>query len=206
MTSSHFKSKGDSGLQDVADDAETWLAANATSADYATVQGLLADLYADPNFDQGDGQGFWNQVRLDASVELADWVETEYGADGTGVSNYLLLGDMNAYAEEDPVQYLDDDAGLVDLIDTYIGQDEAYSYVYDGQQGTLDQGFADTDLAGFVTGATEWHINADEPDLIGYDTGFNDASFYNDGVYASSDHDPLIVGLDLTTTDELIFV
>ncbi len=201
VTSSHFKSKGDSNLQDVADAAESWLAdgANAGSADFDTVTGLLADLYADPNFDQGDGQGFWNAVRLDASQELAEWISTEYGADGTGVENYLLLGDMNAYAEEDPVQYLDDDAGLVDLIDSFIGQDDAYSFVFDGQRGTLDQGFADSALAGNVTGATEWHINADEPDLIGYDTDFNNPDFYNDGVYASSDHDPLIIGLEFDT-------
>lgn len=201
IVSSHFKSKGDSDLQDVADAAEAWLAANAGADDFAAVTELLADLYADPNFDQGDGQGFWNGVRLDAATELADWIANDYN--GGGVTDYLLLGDMNSYAEEDAVQYLDDEAGLTDLIDTYIGQDEAYSYVYDGQQGTLDQGFADDGLADNVTGVVEWHINSDEPDLIGYDTDYTDADFYNDGVYGSSDHDPLIVGLDLTA-DELI--
>lgn len=199
VVSSHFKSKGDSDLQDVADAAESWLASHVGDADYAAVEGLLADLYADPNFDQGNGQGFWNQVRLDAAVELADWISTEYGVDGTGVSNYVLLGDMNSYAEEDAVQYLDDDAGLVDLIDQFIGQDEAYSYVFDGQQGTLDQGLADAEFASNVTGVDEWHINADEPDLIGYDSSFKDPAFYNDGVYASSDHDPLIIGLEFDT-------
>jgi hypothetical protein len=151
-------------------------------------------LRADPNFDQGNGQGFWNQVRLDAATELSDWIENTYN--GGGTENYLLLGDLNAYAEEDPVQHMDDDAGLVDLIDTYIGQDDAYSFVFDGQRGTLDQGFADDGLAGFVTGATEWHINADEPDLLNYDSSFKNPDFYNDGVFASSDHDPLIIGLD----------
>ncbi|WP_106746580.1 ExeM/NucH family extracellular endonuclease [Yoonia maritima] len=204
VVSSHFKSKGDSDLQDVADAAEVWLAdsANAGSADYAQVTNLLADLYADPNFDQGDGQGFWNAVRLDGAVELADWVANDYN--GGGVTNYLLLGDMNSYAEEDAVQYLDDDAGLTDLIDTFIGQDDAYSYVFNGQQGTLDQGLGDSEIADNVTGVTEWHINADEPDLIGYDTDYNDPGFYNDGVYASSDHDPLIIGLDFTTTNDLL--
>jgi|GEM_PF-1290887 VCBS repeat len=200
VVSSHFKSKGDSDLQDVADAAESWLTSNAGSTDYDTVADLLAQLYADENFDQGDGQGFWNGVRLDAAEELAEWISTEYGEDGTGVSNYLLLGDMNSYAEEDAVQYLDDEAGLVDLIDEFIGQENAYSYVYDGQQGTLDQGLADSELADNVTGVTEWHINADEPDLIGYDTDYNDPDFYNDGVYASSDHDPLIIGLDFGDT------
>ncbi|PUB17563.1 ExeM/NucH family extracellular endonuclease [Yoonia sediminilitoris] len=193
VVSSHFKSKGSSGLEALADDAQTALdSGTATGFTQADVDALRAD----PNFDQGDGQGFWNQVRLDAAVELGDWIANDYN--GTGVTNYLLLGDLNAYAEEDPVQHLDDDAGLVDLIDTFIGQDEAYSFVFDGQRGTLDQGLADDGLAAFVTGATEWHINADEPDLINYDTSFKDERFYNDGIFASSDHDPLIVGLDFT--------
>lgn len=195
VVSSHFKSKGDSGLASLATNAENWLTNNPGHAQAATVQGLLDDLRADANFDQGDGQGFWNGVRLDAAMELADWIANGYN--GGGTTNYLLLGDMNSYGEEDAVQYLDDDAGLVDLIDAFIGQDEAYSYVFDGMQGTLDQGLADAALAAHVTGVTEWHINADEPGLIGYDTSFNDPAFYNDGVYASSDHDPLIIGLQL---------
>lgn len=194
VVASHFKSKGDSGLQDLADAAESWISANAGSADLATVTDLLAQLYADSNFDQGNGQGFWNGVRTDAASELAEWITTEYN--GGGTTNVLMLGDMNSYAEEDPVQYLDDVAGFTDLIDTFIGQDQAYSYVYDGMQGTLDQGFGDAELAASVTGVTEWHINADEPDLIGYDTDYTNPAFYNDGVYGSSDHDPLIVGLD----------
>ena len=50
-----------------------------------------------------------------------------------------------------------------------------------------------------MTGVDEWHINADEPDLIGYDSSFKDPAFYNDGGYASSDHDPLIIGLEFDT-------
>ncbi len=191
VVSSHFKSKGDSDLQDLAEAAQDYLDGGGTEFTQADIDALIAD----PNYDQDDGQAYWNQVRLDAATELADWIANDYN--GTGVDDYLLLGDMNAYAEEDPVQYLDDEAGLVDLIDTYIGQDEAYSFVFDGQQGTLDQGFASAGLADNVTGATEWHINADEPDLINYDNSFKDDAFYNDGVYASSDHDPLIIGLDL---------
>ena len=193
VVSSHFKSKGDSGLVDLVEAAQAYVDGGGTDITQTDIDALIAD----PNYDQGDGQGFWNAVRLDAAVELADWIADDYN--GGGTDNYLLLGDMNSYAQEDAVQYLDDDAGLVDLIDSFIGQDDAYSYVFDGQQGTLDQGFADDVLAGFVTGATEWHINADEPDLIGYDTSFTDPGFYNDGVFASSDHDPLIIGLDFGT-------
>ena len=52
-----------------------------------------------------------------------------------------------------------------------------------------------------MTGTTVWHINADEPDLIDYDTSFKqDAqdAIYAPDAYRSSDHDPVIVGLDLT--------
>ena len=190
VVSSHFKSKGDSGLQAIADAAQDYLDGGGTDITQSDLDAFLSD----PNFDQGDGQGFWNGVRSDAAMELAEWIGTEYN--GGGVTNVIMLGDLNSYAEDDPVQYLDDTAGFTDLIDTYIGQDTAYSYVFDGQQGTLDQGMADDTLAGYVTGATEWHINADEPDLIGYDNSYTNSDFYNDGVYASSDHDPLIVGLD----------
>ncbi len=198
ITSSHFKSKGDSGLQALADAAESWLASNPSDPDFAAVDALLQDLYADPNFDQGDGQGFWNQVRADAAVELADWIQNDY--DGTGTTRVVYLGDMNSYAEEDAVQYLDDEAGLTDLIDSFIGQDQAYSYVFDGQAGTLDQALADDAMVPFVTGVTEWHINADEADLFNYDTSFNDPAFDLSGPYAASDHDPVIVGLDFGAT------
>lgn len=51
-----------------------------------------------------------------------------------------------------------------------------------------------------VTGITEWHINADEADLIDYDTsskGPNQEAVYAPDAYRSSDHDPVIVGLDV---------
>ncbi|MEJ6402972.1 ExeM/NucH family extracellular endonuclease [Yoonia sp. 2307UL14-13] len=195
VVSSHFKSKGPSGLTDLAEAAQRALD-NGTATGFT--QADVDALRNDPNFDQGDGQASWNQVRLDAAIELGDWIENGYN--GGGTTNYVLLGDLNAYAEEDPVQHLDDDAGLVDLIDDFIGQDEAYSFAFDGQRGTLDQGLSDAELAAFVTGATEWHINADEPDLINYDTSFKDPGFFNDGVFGASDHDPLIIGLDFGNT------
>lgn len=198
LVSSHFKSKGDSNLQDVVDNAQRALDGGSTEITQAQIDALRAD----PNFDQGDGQGFWNQVRADAAAELADWLENDYN--GGGTTNYLLLGDLNAYAQEDPVQTLTDDNGLVDLIDTFIGQENAYSFVFDGQRGALDHGLADDDLAAHVTGATEWHVNADEPDLLNYDTSFKNEGFYAGGPYAASDHDPLIIGLDLDGPDAII--
>ncbi|WP_217358699.1 ExeM/NucH family extracellular endonuclease [Thalassococcus sp. S3] len=200
VVSNHFKSKGDSDLEDLVEAAQDYLDEGGTGFTQADIDALIAD----PNYDQGDGQAFWNQVRMDASEELKAWLETGYA--GTGADDYLILGDLNAYAKEDPVQTLADDPGLVDLIDSFVGQDNAYSFVFDGQRGALDHALASDDLAGRVTGLTEWHINADEPDLLGYNSRFTDAGFYEPSRFASSDHDPLILGLDTGRADDLIVV
>ncbi|MCK7613775.1 ExeM/NucH family extracellular endonuclease [Roseibium sediminicola] len=202
IVSNHFKSKGDSNLQDLADGVQAALDGGSVPAgEVAAVQAALDALIADPNFDQGNGQGFWNQVRADAASELAAYLDGAYADTLAGLgkadADYLLMGDFNAYAEEDPVQAVRDGAGYTDLIDQFLGQEDAYSYVFDGQQGTLDQALASGSLAGQVTGLTEWHINADEPDLLNYDQDFNNPDFYNDDPFAASDHDPVIVGLDL---------
>jgi predicted extracellular nuclease len=87
-------------------------------------------------------------------------------------------------------------SGYVDLIDSFIGQEDAFSFIFDGQQGALDQALASGDIAGLVTGVTEWHINAQEPDLLSYSSQFNNPGFFSEDVFAASDHDPLILGLD----------
>ncbi|MEM6635197.1 MAG: ExeM/NucH family extracellular endonuclease [Pseudomonadota bacterium] len=192
----HYKSKGDSNLED------TFLDAVNGGAPQADIDALLAD----PNYDQNDGAGFWNQVRTDAAEELVAWLDG--GPDGYGVSdtdNILVVGDLNAYAQEDPVKAFVD-AGYVDLVDTFVGED-AYSFVFDGQIGTLDYALASGDLADQATGATEWHINADEADAIDYnlDFGRDPALFNGDTPARNSDHDPVVVGFDLAP-DELILL
>jgi Ca2+-binding RTX toxin-like protein len=56
-------------------------------------------------------------------------------------------------------------------------------------------------MAKQVTGAGEWHINADEPSVLDYNTEFKSSaqisSLYAPDAYRTSDHDPVIVGLDL---------
>ncbi|MHA7774967.1 ExeM/NucH family extracellular endonuclease [Roseibium sp. M-1] len=209
LASNHFKSKGDSGLVDLAEGVQSALDNGSVPAgEVAAVQAALAGLLADPNYDQGNGQGFWNQVRADAASELTAWLDSTYkdALSGLGIddADYLLMGDFNAYAEEDPVQAVRDGAGYTDLVDLFIGQDEAYSYVFDGQQGTLDQALATGSLASQVTGLTEWHINADEPDLLNYDQSFTDAGFYNEDPFAASDHDPVILGLNLGASQDTV--
>lgn len=190
VVANHFKSKGDSGLEDLMAAAET---ANVNPA-------LIEALRNDPNFDQANGQGFWNGVRAEAAAELAEWLQTH--PTGEDTDNLLILGDMNSYAKEDPVQALQG-AGLTDLASEYLG-DDAYSYVYDGQRGTLDYGFASNALLDNVTGVAEWHINADEPDLFAYSSQFNDPAFYHEDPFAVSDHDPLLVGFTLEAKEQVV--
>ena len=45
-----------------------------------------------------------------------------------------------------------------------------------------------------VTGAAFWHVNADEPSGLDYNS-FNQPLLYNPDEFRSSDHDPVVVGL-----------
>lgn len=153
----------------------------------------------------GDGQGNCNLTRTAAAEALVDWLATD--PTGSEELDFLIIGDLNAYDKEDPIDAIkagtDDIAGsaddYTDLIFTYQGE-FAYSYVFDGQYGYLDHALANAAMTAQVTGVTEWHINADEPDILDYDTTFKqDAqdALYEPNAFRSSDHDPVIVGLDL---------
>ncbi|HXF84383.1 MAG TPA: ExeM/NucH family extracellular endonuclease [Anaerolineales bacterium] len=155
--------------------------------------------------DIGDGQGNCNQTRKAAAQALVDWLATD--PTGSGDTDYLIIGDLNSYAKEDPIDAIlagpDDIPGTGDdytnLIEHFVGP-YAYSFVFDGQFGYLDHALASPSLAAQVTGATEWHINADEPDLLDYDTTFKPPAqevIFETNAFRSSDHDPLLVGLEL---------
>ena len=156
--------------------------------------------------DDDPQQGSCNDTRLKAADALAKWLAGD--PTNSDDPDVLILGDLNAYDEEDPIGQLkagaDDTLGTdddyTDLIEAFEGE-FAYSFVFSGEFGHLDYALANEALLPQVTGTTEWHINADEPDLLDYDTSFKkDAqdALYEPNAYRSSDHDPVIVGLDLT--------
>ncbi len=147
----------------------------------------------DPDLD--DGQGNCNVTRTQAAVALADWIAADpTGSDDT---DYLVIGDFNAFVFEDPLTALKN-AGLVNLLESSVGGD-TWSSVFAGESGALDHAFASASLVAQVREAIDWHINSDEPLALDYNTeyGRNRALFDATIPYRSSDHDPIIVDLDL---------
>jgi FG-GAP-like repeat/FG-GAP repeat len=143
--------------------------------------------------DAGDGQGLSNGSRTRMAQELTAWLATK--PTGTTDADYLIVGDLNAYRQEDPLTTLNN-AGYTNLFGA-----ESYSYQFDGQWGSLDHVLANSSLNSQVAGATKWHVNADEPIVLDYNTEFKTAgqtaSYYNADPFRASDHDPIVVGLNL---------
>ena len=166
-------------------------------------KGSSCDELGDP--DLRDGQANCNGTRTAAAEALARYLATDPTAGGD--PDILIIGDLNAYAREDPIRALEV-AGYTDLIRRFAGAD-AYSYVFDGQLGYLDYALASPSLLRQVTGAAGWYINADEPPLLDYNDDVLDAGeaayqrksaalpIYETDAFRSSDHDPVIVGLQL---------
>ncbi len=148
--------------------------------------------------DTGDGQGNCNGVRTQAANALAEWLAGN--PTGSDDEDFLIIGDLNSYAEEDPIRALQTQ-GFTDLIKQFVPAAEAYSYVFNGESGYLDHALGTSTLTSQVTDVTVWHINADEPRVLDYNVEFQSAQqvneLYNADPYRSSDHDPVIVGLDL---------
>jgi predicted extracellular nuclease len=155
--------------------------------------------------DTTTGQGNCNLTRTLAAQELAAWLATD--PTGSGDPDVLIIGDMNSYAKEDPIAALQD-AGYTDMVAAF-GAPNAYGYVFDGQLGYLDHALANSSLVPQVAEVAEWHINADEIPLFDYnddvrtadEAAFEEESdvlpLYEPNEFRTSDHDPVVVGLDL---------
>ncbi|MGI6368935.1 MAG: ExeM/NucH family extracellular endonuclease [Anaerolineae bacterium] len=151
-------------------------------------------------------QGNCNLTRTEGARALAAWLaETE----GIAPSETLLLGDLNAYAGEDPLLALQAE-GWDNLISQHAGAD-AYSYLYDGVAGYLDHALVqgEGDLLSQAAGAGHWHSNADEPALLDYDMTYKPAgqdALYAPDAFRSSDHDPVLVTLRRQPLEHRIYL
>ncbi len=161
------------------------------------------------NADRGDGQGNNVEVRTQTAEAIAAWLATD--PTGGGDEDRLILGDLNSYAEEDPVRALTA-RGYVNLVERSEGP-TASSYRFAGQVGTLDYAMASGGLADQAAGAAVWEVNAGMPGVFDYRMTGGRARIerpHGQGLFdasnpaRASDHDPLIVGLDLRSDPLLL--
>ncbi|GII98508.1 5'-nucleotidase [Sediminihabitans luteus] len=154
--------------------------------------------------DQGDGQGASNASRVAQATALTAFADDVAAAAGT--EKVLLVGDFNSYAQEDPMVVLHE-AGYTDLGAT-TGKE---TYQFDGMVGSLDHVLASPAATAAVAGTDVWNINSVEPIANEYSRyDYNVVNLYDETPFRSSDHDPILVGLDLaadtTTTIDLVSI
>ena len=165
----------------VIDSGETFVySINHFKAKSGTGYGLDAD--------QGDGQGIFNNSRKREAENILTNMPTYCAID----KDFLMMGDLNAYAKEDPIQTLVN-GGLTDL-HRYFHADSSYSYQYGAEAGYLDHALCNSTMLAQVTGLGVWHVNSDESDEYTYDKSSDITPF------RYSDHDPVLVGLHLDST------
>jgi predicted extracellular nuclease len=146
--------------------------------------------------DKGDSQSCWNNTRKLQAARLVNSFVPQVVA-AAGDPDVLLIGDMNSYGMEDPV-FVMTNAGFVNQLERYVRpQGMPYSYVFGSNSGYLDHALASASLSPQVAGAAEWHLNADEPTVIDYNTDGKPQDLYNALAYRASDHDPVVVSLNL---------
>ena len=146
--------------------------------------------------DQGDGQGVLNHLRTQQAQVLVDWLATD--PTGSGDPDFLIVGDLNSYAKEDPMTAIRA-AGFINLLELFEDPG-GYSFAFEGQYGHLDHALTSPSLLGQVTSARTWHVNADEPACLDYNLENKSAAqqALNVGTpFRASDHDPIVIGLNL---------
>ncbi|MEO8221911.1 MAG: ExeM/NucH family extracellular endonuclease [Specibacter sp.] len=146
--------------------------------------------------DTDQGQGNSNLARTaqaKALVTFSSGLQTAQGTD-----KVLLMGDFNAYGFEDPINVMTA-AGYVDQ-DPKTGK---HSYSFGGMVGSLDHILASPAAEALVSGADIWNINSAESVAMGYSRyNYNATNFYQPTPYSASDHDPVVVGLNLDVAPE----
>ena len=159
------------------------------------------------DLDQGDGQGCWNATRVQQAQRLRSFIAVQQIASSS--NDVVVIGDMNAYGQEDPIFELTSN-GYVDQLSRFNAL--AYSYIFDGTSGRLDHGITSTGMSPKVAGAKYWQINADEASVRDYNQEFKLPAttctpgpcppdpFDASTAARSSDHDPVLLGLNIYKT------
>jgi predicted extracellular nuclease len=146
--------------------------------------------------DQRDGQGAYSETRRQQMARLLFWLASVQQQEGD--ADVMILGDLNAHREEDPMD-LARAAGFVDESERFSAG--GHSYRFGSIRGQLDHVLTSFSMSGQVSGMAHWNINADEPGVFDYNTeakSLAQQSLELGSPYRSSDHDPILVGLNLS--------
>jgi 5'-nucleotidase len=149
--------------------------------------------------DDGTGQGNANPDRIAQAQDLIPFANDF--ASSRGTDKIFLSGDFNSYSHEDPVQVLEGAGYQAINSDT----PNEWTYSFGGQSGSLDHVFANPAAQALVAGADVWSINSGESVAWEYSrTNYNVSDFYQPNMYRASDHDPEIVGLNVSVAPSAV--
>ncbi|WP_252179869.1 ExeM/NucH family extracellular endonuclease [Endozoicomonas sp. 4G] len=153
-------------------------------------KGSSCEALADPEDEHG--QGNCNRMRVTAAETLGLYLEENYAG-----KNVLVMGDLNAYAKEDPMLVLTEGEnretekvvrntdgeyevattshrlGYKEVIE-YLHGTSPVSYVFDGEVGALDHVLASPEILEKITQGQEWAINSVETITHDYNAEFKD--------------------------------
>tara|TARA_Y100001954_G_scaffold21843_1_gene19967 strand:- start:966 stop:2606 length:1641 start_codon:yes stop_codon:yes gene_type:complete len=131
------------------------------------------------DLDQKDGQASYNFKRTLQAKTLLDIIDSLYFDE-----NIIVLGDFNAYSQEDPIQALQ--STNLNRLETVN-----HSYIYKGKNGSLDHVFVSDNFKDHIDQVYTWNINSIYPSWINYSYNLADSSYFR-----SSDHNPMVLGVN----------
>lgn len=150
--------------------------------------------------DTDKGQGASNLARTAQAKSLLAFSNDLQASKGT--DKVFLIGDFNSYAKEDPINVFTA-AGYVNQDEKATNADGSskHSYLFGGMVGSLDHILASPGANSVVTGADIWNINSVESVALEYSRYNNNVTdYYAADQFRASDHDPVVVGLNLPVT------
>ena len=145
------------------------------------------------NQDRHDGQGCFNQRRVQEVRAILQWLKAL--PDSDHLAGTLVTGDLNSYAREAPVRHFEK-AGYRSLVHRIHPCNETrcrhHTYRFRGEKGSLDYLLASENLQKLALTAGSWNVNADEARALTDYPGPGRA-----GPWRASDHNPVFTDLQL---------
>jgi predicted extracellular nuclease len=148
------------------------------------------------DLDQEDGQGCYNASRVKVAEQISDWLKQD--PTGYKAASTLVIGDFNSYLKEDPISTFAKNS-FSNLANDLLTP-ENWTSIFRGEVGSIDHILANTKAREAAKGMTQWHINSIVMGWFDYNleelakSKAKPKNYYNEGPFASSDHDMVIAG------------